>query len=984
MMIGQVLSHYEVLEEISRGGMGIVYRARDLKLDRLVALKVLPPELVSDSRRKQRFIREAKAAAALNHPHIGVVHEIDESEGSTFIAMEFIEGEMLRDLMADDRLSLDQVLVLAMEVADGLSFAHDRGIVHRDLKPANIMVTKGGNAKIIDFGLAKLIESDSEVGSESKTITGGFTEIGQVVGTASYMSPEQARGESVDQRSDVFSFGIVLYEMLTGKRPFQASSAPELMNAIINTPARPLERAAHGDFTGKFQRILDKCLEKDAGGRYGDAGQLLGDLGSLHHQLVAGSGLARRRIFRWARNPWIVATICALIILCAFLTTHMVQNRNQVRWAREVALPEILRRTEKDSYVAAFTLAERAEPLLGDNRELAELWTRMSKHLAITTDPPGADVYFRPFPRVDTEEEHLGRSPVEDTRVPLGPYWLRIEKEGYEAIEEFCSGLGSYDSPVVARQHEFKLDLVGTIPQGMVRIRERSLKVYNPGLPRDTVQLSEYFIDKHEVTNGEYKKFVDAGGYRNPEYWQHEFITDAGTITFDEAMSGFRDKTGQTGPATWEVGSYPEGQDDFPVSGVSWYEASAYATFVGKRLPTIYHWNGATKITMTTYLIPMSNFGNRSPRAVGSGPVGPQGTYDMAGNVKEWCWNSTGDQRFILGGAWSEPSYMFSEGDAQKPFGRLETYGFRCVQYLDDEGMPLEHLGRTIPYQFQGTLIEKPVTDEVFNAYKSQYDYDPSNLETEIESIDDSQPYWVREKISFNAAYDNQRVIAYLYIPRHAAAPFQTVVYFPGASARQQRTVNELQLRVIDFIIKSGRAVIYPIYKNTHERIEVGERPSTRTRAGAELVICQINDLRRSVDYLETRDDIDMTKLAYYGFSWGAYRGAIALALEDRFCVGVILDGGISFEERPEVYPGNFAPRVTVPVLMVNGTRDYVYQVEVSQKPLFELWGTPKEHKKHVLFECGHSTLSFYRNQGIKEILDWLDHYCGRPELKDQ
>jgi serine/threonine protein kinase len=147
MMIGQVLSHYEVLEEISRGGMGIVYRARDLKLDRLVALKVLPPELVSDSRRKQRFIREAKAAAALNHPHIGVVHEIDESEGSTFIAMEFIEGEMLRDLMADDRLSLDQVLVLAMEVADGLSFAHDRGIVHRDLKPANFMVTKGGMPK---------------------------------------------------------------------------------------------------------------------------------------------------------------------------------------------------------------------------------------------------------------------------------------------------------------------------------------------------------------------------------------------------------------------------------------------------------------------------------------------------------------------------------------------------------------------------------------------------------------------------------------------------------------------------------------------------------------------------------------------------------------------------------------------------------------------------------------------------------------------
>ena len=221
-LIGQTISHYRILAKLGQGGMGEVYRARDTSLHRDVALKVLPQAIVVDPLRRQRFVREARAASALEHPHIAVIHEIGEDQGVTFIAMELVRGEPLDALIARGPLTPARALDLAIEIAEALTRAHDIGIVHRDLKPANVMLTEQRHAKIIDFGLAKLAEP---IGAESAVTTMSLreTESGLVLGTASYMSPEQARGGSVDQRSDVFSFGVVLYEMLDGRRPFGAA-----------------------------------------------------------------------------------------------------------------------------------------------------------------------------------------------------------------------------------------------------------------------------------------------------------------------------------------------------------------------------------------------------------------------------------------------------------------------------------------------------------------------------------------------------------------------------------------------------------------------------------------------------------------------------------------------------------------------------------------------------------------------------------------
>src|SRR5215469_6173605 len=260
-MTGKLLAHFEITAKLGEGGMGVVYEALDRHLDRRVALKVLPPEKVTNRARKQRFIQEAKAASALNHPNIITIYDISVADGVDYIAMELVPGRTLEDLLARRRLKLPEILKYAVQIADALAAAHGAGIVHRDLKPANIMVTDSGLVKVLDFGLAKLTESVSTEDDETRTAR-AVTEEGTVVGTVSYMSPEQAEGKKVDARSDIFSFGLVLYEMLSGKRAFRAETRMATLAAILNSEPVPLVEVVPG-VPKELERIVTRCLRKD-------------------------------------------------------------------------------------------------------------------------------------------------------------------------------------------------------------------------------------------------------------------------------------------------------------------------------------------------------------------------------------------------------------------------------------------------------------------------------------------------------------------------------------------------------------------------------------------------------------------------------------------------------------------------------------------------------------------------------------------------
>ena len=343
-LIGKKVSHYRVLEILGGGGMGVVYKAEDIRLGRRVALKFLPEELSSDPSAMQRFEREARAASALNHPNICTIHAVDEYEGQPFIVMEFLDGQTLRDRIANQAnsgtaLPTQNLLNIAIQIARGLEAAHERGIIHRDIKPANIFITRDGQAKILDFGLAKLHESDAlETQSQAATPTQPsqawnpvltLTRTGVTVGTAAYMSPEQVRGEKLDARTDLFSFGLVIYEMATGRRAFPEDSAPLLHNAILNETPAPV-RDLNPHVPGKLDVIIGKAIEKDRGARFQDAKQISAELEDLQRHLVPKH-----------LGVWAAALVVAIVLVLGALLLLLNRPPKTIAVAPEIKLRQL-------------------------------------------------------------------------------------------------------------------------------------------------------------------------------------------------------------------------------------------------------------------------------------------------------------------------------------------------------------------------------------------------------------------------------------------------------------------------------------------------------------------------------------------------------------------------------------------------------------------------------------------------------------------
>jgi len=959
---GQLIaSRYRIGDRIGEGGMGVVYAAFDEQLRRPVAVKFLPRALQADDDRLSRFRNEARTLSALNHPHIITIFEIGQTETTPFIAMELVEGETLRaQLRRVGRLTLRDAVDIALQVARALGAAHEKGIVHRDIKPENVMIRRDGYVKVLDFGVAILRARDPETPS---MLTGGSLEtvIAGVAGTPAYMSPEQIDGRPVDGRSDLFSLGILLCEMATGANPFSGGGVVDIVSAIQQTPVPAASLTA--ELPRDARDIILKLLRRDPADRYQASQELVTDLrnalGTLDLPVRASAGR------RFSRRGVAIAAALALIAGAA-IGSFLYRGSERRHWVREQATPEIVKLVAEDKGVRAFQLIQEAEQYAADDPDLARAVASATRVVSVHSTPPGALVEVADYLSPASTWLRLGITPLDKIRIPAGYLRWRVSKPGGGEV---------ISAPPAGDTMDFDLETAAKAPERMVPV--------SGGLWIDSLAflgwvgpyaLPPFFIDRFEVTNRQYQVFVDKGGYATRDYWKQPFVRGGHELSWNDAMALFRDATGRPGPSTWEGGHYPGGMADYPVSGVSWFEAAAYAEFMAKSLPVIAQGFKVMPPVLDRFAVAESNVsGNPAPVGQFAG-LGPFGTFDMIGNVREWYWNAANDDlRYTLG------RQANSYGpEALTPFDRSPLNGFRCVSNAgpipEDAKAPRVMLRRDFS-------TARPVDEAAFKIYRDMYAYDHTPLDATSQPMADSSVDWTREKVTFNVAYGGERMSAYLFVPKNTPPPFQAVVFFPSARVNFLSSSADLgDMSFVDFVIKSGRAVIYPVYQKLYER-----RTATVTLPGPTLqrqvLVDWRKDVGRSIDYLETRDDIDKTRIAYLGVSQGSAYGVILAALEDRFKAVVLLDGGM-FQQTTNLAgldQVDFAPRLTKPVLMVNGRYDATFPHDSAQLPLFRMLGTPAADKRHVVFDTPHD-VRLRRTDLVKEVLDWYDKYLGKVQ----
>ena len=959
---GTRVRRYEVTAPLGAGGMGEVFLARDVELDRTVALKVLRDDAAGDAERNRRFVQEARAAISLNHPNVAHVYDVGEEGGVRFMAMEYVEGETLRAKMARERLTLLESLDIAAQIASALASAHALGIVHRDIKPENVMIRPDGYVKVLDFGLAKLTPRGG--GDDTPTLVVN-TAPGTVMGTMQYMSPEQLRTDDVDPRSDIFSLGVVLYEMVTGARPFDASSPSGVIAAILTDEPRPLDPA----MPPSVRAIVHKALQKKREDRFANARELAEALklsrdetrrirsGDVPTQMLTELVAVPRRV-PW---KWIAA---ALVLVALIATGAWFASRARVRAEARAKLPQLEKLAEERKFFAAWDLAAQLSSKLPNEPAIARVQEKIGTTIDVKTEPSGAQVFLERINDDGTTapRQLAGTTPLSKYALPRGDYILRIEKGGFApAARTISLSLIPVDQvwiPPSPPSLDFRLVAANDAPPRMVRVPGGRYRIAAWGRPtNDSVNLDDFFIDQFEVTNREFHEFVAAGGYERAELWK------TGANPAD-----FKDSTGLSGPRRWVNQSYPVGRDDYPVTDVSWHEAAAYAEFRGKKLPTVFQWDKAARnggsLPFGTYypwgLVPSgvtdvahrANFRGSGTMPVTSLPSGmsAHGAYHLAGNVAEWCLNAYGDGVTVTGGDFNAPIYSFGQFGAYPPSYAASNIGFRCVKTVAPKGDQ-----GAAPISFNELKVElRPVGDAEFAKIRASYDYPAAPLDAKV--IERRQAdAWTRETIEFQGAHERTR--AYLYLPKNAKPPYQVIHFVPAGDVEVGiRSLDASTEAFLGPYIRGGRAVFAVILRGYLGRRTGDLSPvDISSEEHIERMYERATDLRRGLDYLVSRPDIDRARLGYYGPSAGGTIGVIVAALEDRYRAVGLMGVGVPPEIVRDMHPKasliNFAPRLRASKLILHGRWDEAHPLQSQALPLYELMPEPK---RFVVADGGH------------------------------
>ena len=661
-------------------------------------------------------------------------------------------------------------------------------------------------------------------------------------------------------------------------------------------------------------------------------------------------------------------------------------------------------------YAEAYPLVERAAAVLPEDSTAGALLAAVRVPVTILTEPEGAMIRALPATASDAvgagsdtigSWQYWGRSPVRNRLTPRFDHLVEVRADGHRPALRLVSPSFLFargpttDNPAPLEINIELIPATADVPEGMERVPAGEYVLASPDLGTDLTEiLDEFFIDRYEVTNEKYERFVAGGGYENPVYWQ---VLPADMEPSD-VPDRFTDRTGRPGPRDWRGQTYPEGTADHPVTGVNWYEATAYATSLGRSLPTFHQWEKTARNGLVTgrgYVLPWGvvRGGETGParsrsQADGPGPVdehpfgvSPFGAYAMAGNAKEWLANPFGAGRAVTGGSWQDPLYLFSEVGSVDPSTASRALGLRTV-WLDPARRRLSRTQGLTALEAPPVPEYDPVDRRTFELLRRHYEYDPRPANAEVVSTVEAEN-WVQERVEFDGP-EEQRVVAYLYLPNRALPPYQPIVYVPGNATFLGVTITDAAESVVGPLVAAGRAVFIVVMKGMADRPSPPGyvAPPTGSVAFRDRMVLHATELRLGLDYLDTRSDIDLSALAYAGQSWGAGSRLVFAGIDDRYRAVVFIGGGIDERVKPvlpEADNVNFAPYLDVPTLLVNGRQDEEHPWRTRGSALWELLSEPK---RLVLLEGqGHLPQP---DALVPTIREFLDEVIGPPELADQ